>query len=89
MLHYTFGDKIELLAIDFGTNFRNRLLATKISKSDADSFYSFCVDAANYIGESFIDAIFETGKIIEPFIILIWIALIELKKFYDINFCFE
>ena len=51
-----------------------------ISKSDADSFYSFCVDADNYVGKSLINAICEPGKTKEHFVLLILIALIKLKK---------
>ena len=46
-------------------------LAIRISKSDANSFYSFCVDADNYAGKSLITAIFEAGKTNEHFTLLI------------------
>ena len=50
---------------------RIKLLAIEISKSDVDSFYLFCVDADNNVGESFINAIFEAEKTKELFILII------------------
>ena len=57
-------------------------LAIKIAKFVVDSFYSFCVDANNYVGKSLINAIFEAVKTKEHFISLIWIALIKCNNYY-------
>ena len=50
---------------------QNRLLAIGVSGCDAHSFYSFCVDADNYVGQSLTNATFEAKKTKEHFILLI------------------